>query len=105
MLAGSLDRRIVIQQRTDTRDAAGEPIPTWSVLDTVWAALEPLQGQELIEAQETNAKRKARFRIRYRTDVTEKMRVVWDGETWDINAISEIGRRVGLELLVTAAVP
>ena len=105
MNAGTLDRRITIEQRIDTRDAFGEPIAAWTPLAVVWASLESLQGQELIETQETNAKRKARFRIRWRDDVTEKTRVAWDGEVWDINQVNEIGRRVGLELLVTAAVP
>lgn len=105
LLAGALDRRITLQERTDTRDAAGEPIPAWTTLDTVWAALIPLTGREQFEAQQVNAQRPAKFQIRYRDDVTETMRISWDGEVWDINGISQIGRREGLELTCTAAVP
>jgi len=105
MQAGALDRRITIQERTDTRDGAGEPVPTWSTLAEVWASLEPLQGREDFDAQQINAIRPTKFRIRYREDVDETMRIAWDGQTWDINAITYVGRKDGLELLCTAAVP
>ena len=102
MNAGTLDRRITIQQRTDARDAAGEPIPTWSTLAEVWAKLESLQPYELAATQLTQAEKPVRFYIRHRTDVDETMRVSWDGEEWDIEGISEIGRREGLALICKA---
>jgi SPP1 family predicted phage head-tail adaptor len=106
MFAGTLDRRIVIQQRTDTRDAGGEPVPTWSTLATVWARVTHLRGTEPFQGQQFNAQRFTVFNIRYRDDVDETMQIVHDGETYDIQGVSEVGRRVGLEIttkvLVTA---
>jgi len=103
--AGTLDRRIVIEQRTDTRDGSGDPVAAWTVLATVWAAHEPLTGKEQFEAHQVNAERPSKFVIRYRAGVDESMRVNWDGDLYDITSIVEIGRRDGLEFSCTAAVP
>jgi SPP1 family predicted phage head-tail adaptor len=46
--AGDLRHPIVIQQRTDTKDAFGAPVPAWTtVFATPWAKIEPLSGREL----------------------------------------------------------
>ncbi len=86
---GSLDRRITIQQNTTTRDAAGQPIPSWADLATVWAEVVPTGGREIFEAQQTGAETVAKFRIRYRGDVLRKMRVVYDTDNYDIADVAE----------------
>lgn len=98
MQAGPLDRRITIQTHTDTRDGAGEPVPAWTTLATVWANVLHLRGTEPFEGQQFNAQRVTVFTIRYRDDVDETMQVSFDGQTYDIEGISELGRRDGLEL-------
>jgi SPP1 family predicted phage head-tail adaptor len=91
---GALDRRITLEQPTETRDSYGEAVPVWAELATVFAEYEPLQGREQVEAQGINADLSARFRIRYRPDVvpTTKMRIVYDGQTYGIEAVTEAGR-------------
>lgn len=47
--AGRYRQRVVIESAVDTQDSTtGEPIRTWSELATVWAAVEPLKGRELL---------------------------------------------------------
>lgn len=98
--AGKLDRRVTIQERTVARDAAGGETVTWVDRATVWAAKVDVTGRELLMASQMVETAQARFRIRYRSDVEQTDRVVYDGVAYDIQHKAEIGRREGLELLV-----
>ena len=46
MRAGRLRHRLVLQSKSEARDAYGGAIITWSTQDTVWGAIEPLSGNE-----------------------------------------------------------
>lgn len=96
MRAGPLRHRITIQQPSADQDDFGEETPvTWSTLVTVWAAFEPVSGNErYIEAVDQRlAEASVRFRIRYRTDVTHKMRVSWYDRIFNILEVRNIGGR------------
>ena len=86
---GRLDRRITIQQSTPTQDAAGQPIESWAALATVWAEVVPVGGSEVFQAKQFGAEAVAKFRIRYRGDVTRAMRVVYDSDNYDISDVAE----------------
>ena len=51
MEAGKLRHRITIKRKLVTRDSFGEETVTLSAGDAVWASVEPMRGQEFIEAQ------------------------------------------------------
>lgn len=87
MRAGRLDREIVIEQRSNTPDTFGQPIPAWSTLATVWAAKEDDRGREYFAAQQLQASTPTRFRIRFRSDVTTNHRVTYAGQVFDIKAV------------------
>ena len=104
--AGRLDRTIVLQRRTVTDDV--EPTETWGPLPQtapqpteVRAQVVQQSGRELFAADQLQAERKVLFRIRWRSDVTEKDRVLYDGRIHDIHEVRELGRRDGLELFTT----
>lgn len=92
---GRLDRRITIQTPTETQDSYGEPVITWSDLTTVWASVTPSSSQtgEQFEADQVHAQRASVFRIRFNRNVTEKHRIVYDSDNYDILQIVEGGRR------------
>lgn len=98
MNAFKLDRRITIEQRTDTRNGIGEAVATWLTLASVWAERVPLRGKELFAAQQVVPEVEHKYRLRWRSDITESMRIVDDGVTYGIQHIAEIGRRRGLEI-------
>jgi len=69
--------------------------------------VEPLQGRELFQAQQWVAKVDTRFTIRrppIGTMVTpdEKTRLVYDGRSYDVKHVAELGRHEGLEILAQA---
>ena len=104
MKTGTLDRRITINTTTVAQDGAGQPIPTTVVLATVWAKVDHLRGREPFQGGQFNAQRVTVFTIRYRTDVDETMTIEFDGETYDIQSVTEIGRGEGLEIATLALV-
>ncbi len=96
MSIGRMDRQIVIEQNTPTQDSTGQPIDSWATLATVWAEFLPVSGQEFFQARQVNAVAVANFRIHYRTDVTRKMRLTFDDDTYDIVDANE-DRRFGFK--------
>lgn len=106
--AGKMDRRIKLQRAVEAQDGFGTPIKTWQDIaskPTVWAEVEPLGGRETFASQELLAEADSRFRVRYRTDITVEMRIVYQGDNYDIKSIAELGRHEGLEILAKRVQP
>lgn len=101
MRAGSLDRRIEIGLPVNAGNS-GEPwvpgAPAWQSLAFVRAQLVQGSTEEFIRAFGEEHQGAAVFRIRYLAGVTLTHRVRYDGRTFDLKEIKEIGRRRGLEL-------
>lgn len=98
MRAGKLDRRITIRRKTITWSGSGEPIETWADLATVWAQQRPNRGGERFATRQLVGTAVMTFHIRYRAGLTVQDRIVYDGKTWDIADIREIGRKVVHEI-------
>jgi len=93
MHAADLRYLIVIQEPTTDRNSYGEDVPTWSELDTVYAAVEPLSGRELFEAQHEITEVMVKFTIRYRDDVTAVMRISFDSDIYNIKEVINVDER------------
>lgn len=106
MRAGKLDRQIVIQRKSVTYATDGSPINSWSTLATVWAQQRPNRGDERFAVRGLVGKAVITFQMRYRADLalTNQDRIVYDGKTWDIADVREIGRHVVTEIDATAQV-
>ncbi len=96
--AGSLDRQIELQHFTETQDEFGGVTLAWTTLATVWAQVRELRGSERVEAAQLAATVDAYFIIRYRTDIIPKMRILYEGDVFDIREVLELPRRQGLQL-------
>lgn len=102
MIGGRLNRRIVIQRKTETLDSFGQPIETWTTLHTLWADPRPVTGSERFTAQQVAGNAVMTFAIGWISDIHVEDRISYDGKLWDIHDIREIGRREGLEIDCTA---
>lgn len=82
MQAGTLRHRITIQEPAGAN---------WVDFATLWAAKEQVTGREISELSDQllHDENLVRFRIRYRAGLTHKMRVLWDGKTYDIQRVEE----------------
>lgn len=98
---GKYDRRITIQALIAGQGDNGAPTEAWTDLDTVWANAYS-SGRELEAAKQINAEISTQFQIRYRSGLSATMRVLWEGRYYDIDHITEIGRRDRLNIFAKA---
>lgn len=99
-----MDRRIVIQSVSESRDAMGGVTQSWSTFATVWAERKDLTGREYFTAgQSERAEIESIWRIRYLSGLTNKHRFTHGGETYDIESIAVIGRNEAMELRAVKA--
>lgn len=87
LCAGDLSHKLRIEQKTETQSSSGAVGVTWALLATVWGDLQPLTGKEFIAAEQMTSKIEAKAYIRYRTDVTANMRIVFKSVNYNIEAV------------------
>lgn len=104
MRPGLMRHRIQIQSLTETRNALGEKESSWTELKTVWSTYEPKTAGESYQEDQFQAKRTVLFRIRYREGITSKMRVLYDGDVYDIQSVVPYKYRGELHLECEAQV-
>lgn len=96
--AGSLDRRITLMRETVTYNSLGEPVEAYEDFSEVAARVRFDAVSEQYTDDAIRAKKLAGFIIRYRSDITEKDRIRYDGKHYRIIGVTELGRRKALEL-------
>lgn len=105
MRAGKLDRRVTLERFTTTTDSYNEPVKSWATLAVRSASFEPVSDGERMRSSEVTATASARFQIRHSTvvaDLNPKDRLIFDGVTYQILNVKEIGRREGIEISAVA---
>lgn len=88
----ALDKRVTIQQCAITKGASSGKVKTWSDVDTVWAALRPLSGNErrITDHGGQAAEASTEFIIRYLDGTDESMRVSYKGKYYNIRHVKNI---------------
>lgn len=102
LLSRDLNRRVRIERETPATGFMSAGQGTWSEVATVWA-----QVQDYLPRKAENATggvvvalRPTRIRIRYRSDITPDMRVIFEGRTLQIIVgPAELGMHEGLEIV------
>jgi SPP1 family predicted phage head-tail adaptor len=99
---GRLDRQITLLQRTLTRDTSGSAVESWQGVALLWAEVKETTAREFFASQQKTSEVSRVFIIRYRDGIdSHSHRVLYRGESHDIDSVVEIGRREGLELRAT----
>ena len=93
MRAGVLHEQVKIQSKSVTRDTDGGEIITWTDVATVWASIEPLRGQEFLEASGLHANVDHRIRVRHMSGILPSMRVLYGDRAFNINAVIQVAER------------
>ena len=100
MQAGSLSTRCVIQRKTAAADAWGTPEPQgWEDVAKVWSNVRHQSGSESIRAGADVSIVRASIRIRFRSDITAGMRVLYGGQVFDIEAVLPGADRTYVDLV------
>lgn len=97
---GTLDRRICIETPTSSRGTSGQELLTWATFAECWAGVEypGTKSDEGVIADQEVSVTTVNFIIRYRDGLNQKMRIVYNGENYDILNKFELGRREFLKL-------
>lgn len=100
MRAGLLRHLVTIEHYTVIRLPNGTIIEDWAPFANVWAEVRDLRGREFWSAQQVQSEVTTRILIRYLPGVSSDMRVVHEGQVYEIDHILEPdGRRRELQLL------
>lgn len=101
MRAGDLDRRITLLRFGVTYNTSNEPIEAWAEAGKRWASKEDVSDGEKVRAAQVGASVTTRFRVRSDSltrTLTSADQIVYDGSTYEIQGLKEIGRREGIEI-------
>lgn len=103
---GELDKLITIQREVHTPDGrGGQSVSLTNVVTDLFAHVRPRTGREGEQYDRVNATATYLFVIRYRDDLRESDRIVWDGVQYNIQAIlTRGGRSMFLEIDATRGV-
>lgn len=82
-----LRQRIMIQAKTETRDARGGVTETWTTIATRWGSIEPLSAREILNAQQVDARVSHRVTLRYYPGLTPEHRLLKDARVFHIEAV------------------
>jgi SPP1 family predicted phage head-tail adaptor len=90
----AMNYQIVIEQVTESRSSTGAVVDTWSTLETVFADVEQLSGNENFVSEMTVYYDIKKFIVYYTSgqNVTPKMRISYDGGKYYITSVSHKNR-------------
>lgn len=101
--AGKFDRIITIERATTIVDEYGTPQRTWAEIFKVYAQmLQQSTSTAMLKGYGEDAQNLVAFRVRFIDGITLEDRVTYQGQSFDMKEIKEIGRREALELRVLA---
>lgn len=90
MQIGRLNRRVVIQAKSATRDEYGAEVTTWTPWKTVWAHVRPLTGSAYLQASQRTVEAlvSAEIVIRFLTGIEpDRMRVLHGSDVYEIESV------------------
>jgi SPP1 family predicted phage head-tail adaptor len=93
-MIGVLDQKIRLERRAEVAKQGGGKAYEWAPLPSdfePWASVEIAGGDEREIGGGTSARIRAVFKMRARSDLTERDRIIWDGRAWNITGL---GKRV-----------
>lgn len=101
MKAGDLRQVITIQSRDTGTDDAGQPVQTWTDVATVRANVLGATGMGYLRSPVGGVEINGySFRVRYREDLDAGMRVVCNGQNFDVKQVRlDITRKDWLDLV------
>ena len=104
-MIGKLRHRVTIQQLVNIDDGGGGSIETWQDIVPVWAAIEPLRGNERYTAQQVQSTLSHKVTIRYREGVKPQMRLTYKGRVFEVESVIDVEERhQWLELLCSEVI-
>jgi len=103
---GRLDRRIVFQRPVFGQDVSNQKkIVGWENIPDRFEAsaqVDETGGNEMLQAEQVNGIKSAKFTVRYREDLDLELRILYKNVPYNVKSIIEVGRKRYLEILAVA---
>jgi SPP1 family predicted phage head-tail adaptor len=93
MQSGKLRHRITIHDQSESQDSLGQVVVTPAAAFERWAAIEPLSGRELINAQALQADVTHSVTIRHTPGVGPRMQIQFGSRTFNIGSVLNVDER------------
>lgn len=93
MRTGSLRHYVEIHALTIIEDDIGNQTEEWAKVAEVWAAVEPLQGDEKLAAAYIQAETTHKVTIRYLAGITPANRILFGSRTLEIESVRNLEER------------
>lgn len=84
LAAGELCYRITIQHKTATYDEYNYETEAWTEFKKLWGKIDFLSVKDSLTAKAAGSETSARLKLRKRDDIHTGMRVLYDGQTFQI---------------------
>lgn len=81
---GDLKERVTLQSKTVTTDVLGQEVAAWVEFATVWAQVKEPSSRDVFMAGQHQVIVDRVITLRFLAGVNSLMRVVWNGEPWEI---------------------
>lgn len=106
MEAGKLDRKIVIEQKSVSRDDVGGENISWTTYKTIWSGFSAKRNTEGVQSGQETASRIVEFIFRYQDApaVDEAMRISYNSQYYYIVGIQELGRQDTIKAITTTKI-
>lgn len=98
MRSGKLVHVIEVQRATTTVNAAGTPVQDWVKVAVLRAEVVERATQDFLENAGEASTARIVFRTRFFNGLVTTDRILFDGTTYEIEEVTRIGRRSGLEV-------
>lgn len=96
MDAGKLDRRVLIEAKTETQSPLGDLDVSWQPVATVWARKLSSKGREFFAGALTLGTQEVGIQIRHTPTVAgldQTARFTLEGKVYNVKSIDEVGRK------------
>lgn len=95
---GKMDRHITIERETEIVKPSGDLVKAWMPVAVVWAEVLQQSATEFFTGFGEAETGTMIFRVRYRPGITTADRVTYNGQSYGLKEIKELGRFEALEL-------
>ena len=90
MRARSLNRKIIIQEITNTKNSVGEIVEDYTDILTTWASIQTITGKETFLSSQEYSTLSHKLRVRYSSLINAKQIVKFGTRTFNILAVLNI---------------
>jgi SPP1 family predicted phage head-tail adaptor len=97
--ASALNKKIVFQEKSTTKDAGGVSASQWADCITVWANKYVRNGSMRDGEHSSRLQEDVEWKIRYRDDLKDTMRIKYKTQYYRIEFIDEMGDKDGLRIV------